>query len=239
MDKDIAARLGLPPRGPFMAALVGAGGKTTALMALAQAYKAAGQRVLVTTTTRIYLPPPGFADVLCLEPVSPESLRDAASGSITVVGEAVGEERKVVGVQASWLDAVYRARIFDVILVEADGSRGKPVKAPAEYEPVIPLETTHVVGVIGMDALGRPADDQCVHRLEAFLAVTGAQKGQTIDEALLKRLIESAWGLYKGTPPSATRHLLLNKCTTTELAKAAESILASLDKGMVCRGTWQ
>lgn len=231
--------LGLPAEAPFMAALVGAGGKTTVMTALAQEYKALDRSVLVTTTTRIYLPPPGFADAVFLEPCSPELCAPGTKGTITVIGQAMEANGKIVGVPAPWLDAVYRARLFDVILIEADGSRGKPVKAPASHEPVIPRAATHVIGLIGMDAYGKPANRRWVHRLEEFLSVTGAETGQAIDVPMLKNLTASPQGLFKDAPAPATCILLLNKCGSTELARAAEAVIGQLKSGTLIRGAWQ
>ena len=40
-------------------------------------------------------------------------------------------------------------------MIEADGAKRLPLKVPGEWEPVIPDFTDLVVGVIGMDAVGR------------------------------------------------------------------------------------
>ena len=46
----------------------------------------------------------------------------------------------------------------DVLLVEADGAKRKPLKVPAEHEPVIPEDTDMVIGIAGASASW--ADDQ-------------------------------------------------------------------------------
>ena len=46
---------------------------------------------------------------------------------------------------SSWLALV------DHVLVEADGSRGHPAKAPAPHDPALPAGPTDVVAVIGAD----------------------------------------------------------------------------------------
>ena len=43
----------------------------------------------------------------------------------------------------------------DIMLIEADGSRGMPAKIPAQYEPVIPENVDEIHIVIGMSALGK------------------------------------------------------------------------------------
>ena len=60
---------------------------------------------------------------------------------------------------------------YDVVYVEADGSRSMPAKIPLEGEPVLPPGTDEVVIVMGRHAVGRPPRAVCQHydvdRLEA------------------------------------------------------------------------
>ena len=44
---------------------------------------------------------------------------------------------------------------YDVVIVEADGSRGLPLKCPGDQEPVIPDGTDLVIGVAGATAIGQ------------------------------------------------------------------------------------
>jgi len=53
----------------------------------------------------------------------------------------------------------------DVVLVEADGSKGMPVKFPAEHEPVIPENVDEIHIVTGLCAVGKPLKEAC-HRKE-------------------------------------------------------------------------
>src|SRR5262249_57619382 len=63
------------------------------------------------------------------------------------------------------------------ILDEADGSRTRPFKAPADHEPVIPEETTLVIAVVGADVLGQPLDGEHVHRPARVSALRGGAPG--------------------------------------------------------------
>src|SRR5262249_58238329 len=60
------------------------------------------------------------------------------------------------------------------LLNEADGSRGRPFKAPAQHEPAIPSETTVVVPVVGADVFGQMLSAEHVHRPELVSALSGA-----------------------------------------------------------------
>ena len=64
-------------------------------------------------------------------------------------------------------------RAADVVLVEADGAKRLPLKAPAEYEPVIPPCADAVAAVAGMDAVGQAVGAVC-HRPERVCALLGA-----------------------------------------------------------------
>ena len=101
--------------------------------------------------------------------------------------------------------------VFDYILVEADGSRQKPIKAPADHEPVIPDGTTKTVGVIGLDALGKQICSDSVHRPEHFCRLTGRNMGDRIDEEMVAKLILAPDGLFKSVPGGSRNYVLFNK----------------------------
>jgi len=50
------------------------------------------------------------------------------------------------------------------VLVEADGAAGRPLKAWAAWEPVIPGQTCLLVVMAGASGLGRPLTPAWVHR---------------------------------------------------------------------------
>lgn len=225
----LAESLGLHT-GIRMAAFVGAGGKTSSIFQLASELAARGQTVLVTTTTRMFLPKQGQCDRLVLSP-DPAALL-SASGLPRVTFYADHEaDGKAKGVSFQQLEAVASSGQFDVILVEADGSRRLPVKAPAAHEPAVPASADMVVGVIGLDCLFTPNTEGTVHRPALFAAVTGIPEGAVVTEAALVRLACAKNGLFRHTPPGALRVLLLNKAETPSQVRQgiaiAQSVLAA------------
>ncbi len=122
-------------------ALVGGGGKTTAMFRLAREVVERGGRVITTTTTRI------FGAQIALAPAhvpAADATRErvaaalAAHRHVLVIGPTEAGSGKAEGVS---LDLFRRLRAWfpDVCLLnEADGSRMRPFKAPADYEPVDP-----------------------------------------------------------------------------------------------------
>lgn len=204
------------PSGAGAIAFVGAGGKTTALLRLARHLGSLGHRVLVTTTTHLSDPrrePGGSAEQLVFRPEMEAPCPGAANvepspGITLLVSRPAGEQGKVKGIHPSWIAALKPS--WDFVLVEADGSKRLPVKAPAAWEPVIPPGTDLVVGVVGLDCLGRPMDDRTVHRPELFARVTGCESGAAIAWEYLAALCRHPEGLFKGAG-AAPRVVLLNK----------------------------
>lgn len=205
----------LLPGAPGVIAFVGAGGKTTAMFRLARELAEAGHAVLVTTTTHLFDPrlePDRPASEVLFRPAmeAPHAGEAVPQGrpGLTILLSREGEKPgKVKGLHPSWIPALKRCWTY--ILVEADGSKRLPIKAPAPYEPVLPDGTDLVVGVMGLDCLGRPMDARTVHRPERFQHVTGCEPGAPIGWDHLDTLARHPEGLFKGAV--GPRTLLLNK----------------------------
>jgi probable selenium-dependent hydroxylase accessory protein YqeC len=205
--------------------LVGAGGKTTTMFALAAELKSRGRSVLVTTTTAIYYPPVEcYDEINIIDKIEIDSFRKVSGGSVHVLGSKVNEAGKLLGVKKEDINNIFNNNIFDYILVEGDGSKRLPIKAPAEHEPVIPEFTTKVVGVIGMDVFGKKINSDNVHRQELFCELAGSNIGEIIDEAKILSLIQNKNGLFKSTPSKACKYLLLNKVEKTRSFNSIEFI---------------
>jgi probable selenium-dependent hydroxylase accessory protein YqeC len=228
---SLAAALGLDPAAAGVISLVGGGGKTTAMFMLARELKALGKKVLVTTTTNIGVPEPGECDILLLEGFKDfEQLAALPAATITCLGSGLidGEICKVKSIAPETVDCLQAEGIFDCILVEADGAKRKPIKAPADYEPVIPSSTTLVIGVIGLDALGQPIDESIVHRSEIFCSCTCKKPGDLSDSDCIIRLILAPKGLFKNASSASGKVVLLNKADSAEQQDEAAGIAYKL-----------
>ena len=131
---------------PYVIAFVGAGGKTR------------GRKVLVATTTHMFRP----AAYGVLTQRAEDAALQLEQKGLAVAGTVSGEEKiAYVG------DELYRqiCPMADLVLVEADGSKRLPVKAPRPGEPVVPENADMVLAVLGLSALGEPAEEKCF-RLE-------------------------------------------------------------------------
>jgi probable selenium-dependent hydroxylase accessory protein YqeC len=204
--------------------LVGAGGKTSIMFKLAQELKASGKKVLVTTTTNLACSEALWADNLIIDSSRDLCLlSNVEPGTIVCLGSGmVNDKGKFKGVDREFISEIYQKHLFDYIVVEADGSKRKPIKAPADYEPLIPSETTRTIGVIGLDALDKAITGEHVHRPEIFCSVTGKNMGDLIDRQCLINLILSEDGLFKDVPHGCRRHVVFNKADHTDRRKEAE-----------------
>ena len=150
---------------PGVTALTGGGGKTTAMYTLARELSVRGT-VICTTTTRIL--PPEHLPVFRAE--NREALAKALAHHPCICAGRPAAEGKLAPPP---LTPAELAGLADYVLVEADGSRGLPVKAHLSHEPVIPAEAGLTALLIGASAFGRPVRE-AVHRWERFCGLTGA-----------------------------------------------------------------
>jgi probable selenium-dependent hydroxylase accessory protein YqeC len=184
--------------------VIGAGGKTTVSLRLGTTLVHMGQKVLLTTTTHIY-PPAGLpltvGDAQSVRPLAP----------LTAAAKEYAAAGKLCGFSGKEVDDIDAKKYFDFILAEADGAKGRPLKAPAEWEPVYPSHTGLIIGVIGLDSLGGLANEETIHRSDLFFHITGAAPGEPVTLKHLLLLIQSPDGLFARAPKGARKTVILNK----------------------------
>jgi len=187
--------------------IIGSGGKTTLMLELAKVL-AENYRVMVSTTTRIFMPVglPYQVDVMpSREYLDVLKSRPSTMGKVYVYGSSTAlskdpsgsEQHKLSGFSQASFEACSHQllKAFDIILLEADGSRQKPFKGWLDHEPVIPDETTMTIGVFGVHQLGIPIDEDHIHRLEAFKAYL--KSGETVmTKEILLRVMTRPDGIF-------------------------------------------
>lgn len=184
-------------------AIIGSGGKTSLLYALAEELQGT---VILCTTTQIY-PPEHIPVVQYLQQVQ----------GIVCVGTPCPNGKLGTPQQSM----AQLAELADFVLVEADGSKHLPLKAHADYEPVIPENCTQVILVVGASGLNKPISES-VHRYEIFATLTGSQIATP--EAVAMAIEKEALG----------NRILINQA---DAAPEAALELAKLLPGPVCVGS--
>jgi len=150
-------------------------------------------------------------------------------GLVLLTGPEVEEERNK-GLSLPLIDSLHaladRHRL--PLLIEADGSRQKPLKAPADHEPVIPAWVDMVVVVCGLSGLGKPLDSEWVHRPELFAGLASLNSGDPITPEAVRRVMSSPIGGLKGIPAEAKRIALLNQADTEDQQASAHWLAEQL-----------
>ena len=212
-------------------ALVGSGGKTTAMFQLARDF---GSRVILTTTTHLALDQLEEADkhftVESVEDLPSENL-DIKENILMFTGPQV-EPNRVKGLDQDILIqlAALAEQWGSPLLIEADGARLLPIKAPAEHEPPIPDFVDTVIVVIGLSGLGKPLNEKWVHRPELFSELVGLSPGSEISSQHLAAAITSHRGGLKNIPTTARKLLLINQIDSFPNWKTFHDYLPSLSK---------
>ena len=233
--------------------IVGAGGKTTLLYALAKKLAANSQKVLATTTTHIMRPTysPKIPSGFILEQENVSELHHAFSTSnlvylgipMTLANSCINQKE---GYQTKWqspsLDFLEKIRsVPDYILCEGDGSRRLPVKIPRKKEPVLYPGTEMVIGIIGLSCLGQPVKNNLFGWKENpsfFQTLLSSTEGteHRITTDTLFQIALSPEGLQKSTE-NRVFHVVLNQADTMSYNRMTDIELLSQkirDNGIPC-----
>ncbi len=191
--------------------IVGGGGKTSLLYALASESRG---KSLFTTTTKMRSP--GREDNPFREiftgPLTDLKLFSADFPLYGAWKEILEKNLlKVSGYPpeslADWIEEFQP----DLTVAEADGAAGKPMKLPAEHEPQIIPCSTRVIGVVGLDILNAPGNSRTIHRFSLAQERLGLAENSPVETKHLIRLINHPLGLFKDAADGMERTLILNK----------------------------
>ncbi len=228
--------VGMRP-GPMVAA-VGGGGKTSILEALARGCHAAGWRpAVLTTTTKIFAPEEDVGLLLGEAGALGEALAGkAAAGHLVLARARLGEapvpgapDRRRMKLEGFPPGEASRFRTEEgVLLVEADGARGLPVKAPGPAEPAVPAGAEIVLGVVGLDSIGKPLDAAHAWRPDRIAELAGQPSGSPIAPETIAHLALHPEGIFRGSPGEARRILILNKADGPVTVEESENFAYSI-----------
>lgn len=231
--KNLTLRRALRLSLPATIAIVGAGGKTSALYQLAREYHAEYPRVILTTSTH-----------LGKDQVSAASFHLIHHGAFEQTWEQIRTHQGLLCLSGTWDSQTQRWRGLEAsvlqslaqvaqennlpLLIEADGSRCRPLKAPADHEPALPPFCNMVIVVAGLAALGKPLTEAWVHRPQRFADLSGCALGETITSEAMLRLLSHPLGGRKGIPPTARSYVLLTQAEPPEAQAIAKHMSFSL-----------
>ncbi len=195
--------------------LVGGGGKTTIMFALARELASGGESVITTTTTRILEPSSAETPLLLVE-ADEEQLLSALIQNvdkyrhITLTSGRLSSG-KLNGVSPEFVAELAALNQVSYIIVEADGAAGRSLKAPNTTEPVIPYNTSLVIPVVGIDAVGCRLTEEDVFRPEIVSRLVGLALGEVVSAEAVAYLLTHPQGIIKGSPAHARIVPFINK----------------------------
>jgi molybdenum cofactor cytidylyltransferase len=201
-------------RGEACTAIVGAGGKTSLLFALAREIPVP---VIVTTTTHLGVNQAALADVH-LKMTSVDELGQIieriSQHQVSLLTRPGEHDGRLDGFSPEEVDQIVeQARMQNIpVLVEADGARQLALKAPAEHEPVIPSSAELVLVVAGMSGIGKVLSDETVHRSHLFGQICEREPGELVRPEDIAAVLNHSLGGRKNIPLGARRVAILNQC---------------------------
>jgi probable selenium-dependent hydroxylase accessory protein YqeC len=195
--------------------LVGGGGKTTLMFALAKELATSGLCVITTTTTKILEPSLSETEKLIINNDEDILVKQLLQEIVTYHHITIAREKipsgKLIGITREM--AVKLAEIDQVshVIIEADGAAHHSLKAPNETEPVIPPNTTLVIAMAGIDALGSRLKEETVFRADIAAKLLQVPLGAVISAELMANLITHQRGILKESPYTARIIPFINK----------------------------
>lgn len=208
-------------------AIVGSGGKTTLMFRLAAEL---GSNVIVTTTTHLSREQAGWGnqEFIISGEIDIAPVLEKVSG-VCVLHSGYTDDGKVSGLSESSMKKLLEISKIPVI-IEADGAKCKPLKAPAEHEPLIPSLVDAVIVVAGLAGIDKPLSDQWVHRKEIFSRIAHLELNGEIEPDHLLRLLQSPLGGLKNIPLNAKKIALLNQADDEVKASIGGEIAEKLTR---------
>ncbi|HBH13705.1 MAG: Uncharacterized protein XD91_0053 [Clostridiales bacterium 38_11] len=175
--------------------VTGSGGKTTIISELAEQLVKMGRKVIITTTTHIYLP--NFNNAVTILGATILAQLKLQHQCLVFAGKYISEDNKLEGFSTEEITAIHKNPNVDFIIVEGDGSKTLPIKGYECYEPVVPDMTDILISIIGLNALGKTVNDKSVHRIEKFEKITGKTYGDIIEKEDIIKLVLAPDGYFK------------------------------------------
>jgi probable selenium-dependent hydroxylase accessory protein YqeC len=203
--------------------LVGAGGKTTTMLSIAEQAVTRGMTATVTTTTKIW-PPERIPLATGTGAGLRSSLleRRATGAALVAAGAQVAAGGKLLGCPAEDICGLPG----DLVLCEADGAAGRPLKVHGEHEPVVPPDVTHVLVIAGADAVGQTVQ-RAVHRVDRFVDLFQVDGNHELTPEDVARALLAA---TRFMPAGALGVVVLNKVDDEDRVALARQVRDDLTR---------
>ena len=156
--------------------VIGSGGKTTKIKQLKDQYLKEGKSVLMITSTHMKI-----EENTLVDPSYEEIINEIKKHGYVHAGSKA-KNQKIKALDDEVLEKLKKE--IDVILIEADGSHGLPLKYPRNHEPVVDKDSNEIILITSLKGLGKPVQD-VVHGYQE-MKVDGNQR---VDSLFIQQLI--------------------------------------------------
>ncbi len=203
--------------------ILGGGGKTALLHTLGNELAEQHSHVILSSLTKAGISedhPVHFYPEFESEENRPALFKE---NPLYIMGE-VEHEQKLLGVNEDQLRKLYHES--NLIIFECDGAKKRPIKAHQPFDPMIPNYSTHVIIVVGADAVGAKIDGKLVHRPELFRELWEVNANFELDPAFIAKVLTSQYGYLQKVPSGVEPAFFVNKADAhpKEALKLAQAI---------------
>ncbi|MBW6408731.1 selenium cofactor biosynthesis protein YqeC [Clostridium weizhouense] len=204
---------------------VGGGGKTSLIYQLGDELSKLGKKVIITTTTHMLMPESNVVVTGKKDDIT----KFLYNENMVTVGLLCDEKKsnvrdielkKIKGLSKETAESLIE--LADFVLVEADGAKRLPLKMPAEHEPVILEGSNLVVGVCGIDSVGKSINEIC-HRPNLVSKFLNTDEQHIINECDIAQIVLSEKGQKKDV--KCDYKVVINKVDDRKNLEIAKNIL--------------
>jgi len=201
--------------------IVGGGGKTSALLRLGKELCDCRKRVILSTTTHIENQEMKLIRIH--RELSHEIIEEIETQTLNhpvIAAKRMVKGDRIKGLSVKQIAEINKQINFDYMIIEADGSNKKSLKAPHKYEPPVPQCTTLFIVMIGYDIIGKRLNISNVHRPQLVSRIINKSLESVIQPSDIISLLKHPNGLLKGRPPATRTTVILNKVKETDINEA-------------------
>ncbi len=193
--------------------ITGAGGKTSTMIALGQYYRDKGNKVLLSTTTKVQSPRFYNFEVNHVFIDESEFFNHTPKNgeSVLFVEKHIMNAKKAIAPRDEILSII--TNNYDVVIFEADGARCLPCKIHSDRDPVITKDMNAIIAMVGLSSYAEMAAN----------VVMGEDSTKIVDINYYQNLIDEESGLLKGINENHKAIIFFNQCDLID-EKVAHSL---------------
>lgn len=207
--------------------IVGSGGKTSLLFTLANELKSEF-RVLLSTSAKIEKPPSDKYDYIYTNIDSYLNDKKPNNNGITVISKGINSKtNKLIGIKDGDLDLLLP--YFDIVIIEADGSKELPLKGWKSHEPPVLEKTNKTVGVLPANLVNKKIKKDFIYGFEEFSNLT--ENSLYFNLETISKICCNKEGIFKNSKGSL--YLFFNKADTNKEIELIKDLTKYLKESVV------